>query len=845
MQLDIELYREEVEVAPGVGISCIDVVPERPLRTMLLVHGFGGNARQWQHQIEAFSDRYRVIAPDLRGHGRSSRPDSGYDMGRMVRDLASLLDQLEVRQPCVLIGHSYGVALATELAWHDPGRFSHLILIAGAGEYRLNWYYKLAFRLPEKLLQSAQPLVANFVDASLPALQQMYFHNLRSWQGWEKFPQLRMPTLVLLGNRDRVLPQAAFERVAELVPPETSEVISVDVSAHMVMLERRDAVNRAIERFIEADTQPRQHSRWRERFDLSSRGSLLRERPWLAHYETTVPPTIHVPRQPITRLLDRAARRFPRRTALVFNGRKLSYRTVREAGLRLAHALRALGVEPGARVMLLLPNVPQFVMAYYGVLRAGGVVVLANPLGAASNLAEEARRTECRVLITLARFGETAAEVQAQAGLQHVILAEARDYLPCYLRLRTRRAPVARFDADATVYAWTRLLRDQPTEPPPVQLDATQTAAIIFTSGATGPSRGVMLSHHNLLANALQLRAWLTDARDGAETVLCVIPFSHAYGMTVAMNLAVCQGATMLLLTEFDARAVLETIRDYQPTYFPGVPAMYVALNNFPEVRKYNVQSVRACISGAAPLPIEVEEAFEKLTKGRLVEGYGLTESTAVTHASPIYGTDKVGSIGLPLPSTEARIVDLRTGRPLPPGEIGELLVRGPQVMQGYWQDEAATRAAIDAHGWLHTSDVARMDADGYFQLISRRQEMWKATGGNAAYPRDVEEVIYELPAVQEAVVVAIANQPVAFLRIREGASVSASTVIAYCERRLPPEQVPRLVLFVSDFPRNLIGKVLRRELVTQYAPQIRAEAGTVGLHLSGLTDTAAETEHP
>jgi long-chain acyl-CoA synthetase len=327
--------------------------------------------------------------------------------------------------------------------------------------------------------------------------------------------------------------------------------------------------------------------------------------------------------------------------------------------------------------------------------------------------------------------------------------------------------------------------------------------------------------------------------RDGEERILCVVPFNHAYGMTTGMNVAAAIGAAMILLPEFDTRVMLEHIRGYRPSLFPGVPALFVAINDFPGVRRYDVQSIQACISGAAPLPVEVEEAFERLTKGRLIEGYGLSEASPVTHVNPIFGEDQVGSIGLPLPNTEARIVDLRTGIPLPvpAGQFGELQVRGPQVMAGYWSDEPATREVLDADGWLRTNDIAVMDEEGYFQIISRRQDMWHPDESNVAFPRDIEEVIYELPEVREVVVIAIANRPVAFVQLKEGAQVPADSIIAFARRRLPAQQVPRLVVFVKEFPRSLIGKVLRRELVSQYESALRAGAGTVGAHLPGLKD--------
>jgi long-chain acyl-CoA synthetase len=298
------------------------------------------------------------------------------------------------------------------------------------------------------------------------------------------------------------------------------------------------------------------------------------------------------------------------------------------------------------------------------------------------------------------------------------------------------------------------------------------------------------------------------------------------------------------MLSGFRVQEVLEEIKKFEPSYFPGVPAMYVAINNYPNVRRYNVQSMRACLSSGAPLPVEVEEAFEKVTKARLVESYGLTEASPVTHATPLYGRDKVGSIGVPLPSTEARIVDLKTKRPLPPGQVGELAVRGPQVMQGYWRDAEATDEALDDLGWLFTGDIARMDEDGYFQIISRSQEMWRShNGDDTIYPRDIEEIIYELPAVREVAVVVFAGQPVAFVLVKDKSVIPADTIIAYCQRRLPSGHVPRHVIFVSEFPRNLIGKVLRRELYNEYAGQVEVGSGGVGHHLEGLDETPIDRE--
>lgn len=829
MPIDLELYREEVPVERDVTLSLIDVAPDRPEQTLVLIHGFGGRARQWRYQIEAFAGRNRIIAPDLRGHGLSSAPPTGYDMARLLQDLLIILENRQITRPVILIGHSFGGAIATDFALQHPERVGRLALIASAGEYQLARLFRFAFRLPDSVLRAIQPLIGN-VEASLPALKQIYGQNLGQWNGWDKFSQLTMPTTVIMGERDRVFPQAAFARVGQLIPE--AEVVNVGASAHMVMIERRDAVNRAIERLMENQVA---NPRWRNS-QQSGSSPLLAERPWLAHYESAVPHTIDIPRLPLFRLLDRAWRRFPSRPAVRFMGRTLSYRTLSAQAGRFANALQALGIVKGCRVMLLLPNLPHLPIAYYGTLRLGAIVVMANPLAAPEEIIHQAKLSGAEVLVTLTRFQEVAQLVRGQSNLRHVIFASVGDYLPLLKQLAYREKALTQ-PLHPQDRLWRPLLGKHKPTPPQVDVRPEDIALIQFTGGTTAAPKGVTLTHRNLVANTIQIRAWLPNLRDGQETTLCVTPFSHVYGMTTGLNVSVSAGGCMVLLPTFDTEQVLQTIKQYKPTLFPGVPAMYVAINNFPNVRKYDIRSVQACISGAAPLPIEVKEAFEKLTKGRLVEGYGLSEASPVTHANPIWGQAKAGSIGLPLPNTEAQIVDLRTRKPLPAGQIGELAIRGPQVMAGYWQNEAATQAVLDNNGWLYTNDIARMDADGYFQIISRRQDMWQADE-TPAFPRDVEEIIYEIPEVREVVIVAIANRPVAFVSMKDKARLPAKTIIAFCERRLPPAQVPRLVIFVKDFPRSFIGKVLRRELVNRYAHEITAEAGSVGEHLAGLGES-------
>jgi len=768
-------------------------------------------------------------------------------MPTILEDIVKTLDARGVKEPFVLIGHSYGGAIVTDFAYAYPEKVSKLIMIASAGEYKILPIYRIAFRLPDPVLRTIQPFVRNLIDASVPSLKRFFLQNLRTWQGWDTFPKIKTPTMIIMGEKDIVLSQEAYARVAELMPD--AEVVQVGVSAHMVMLERRDAVNRAIERFIETDPLER-HVRWRggESAELEpGTGTLLAERPWLVHYESGVPFTIDIPRLPLTRLLDRAWRRFPRNTAIVYQDRKISYRTLSAQAGRFANALQTLGVGKESKVMLLLPNIPHLVIAYFGALRLGAIVVMGNPLSMTAEIIREARLSKAEVLVTLTRFHDKAEAIKQESTVRHVIYANVKDYLPVVKRLlftllREQRAGDRLDKIGPMDRHWRKLLRQQSPKPPDVAVNPRDTAVIQFTGGTTSTPKGVTLSHRNLVANVMQTRSWIPDFKDGKAAILCALPFSHVYGMTAGMNFAISTGSPMILLPTFDTQEVLEHIRKYRPSLFPGVPAMYVAINNFPGVRKYNIRSIDACLSGAAPLPIEVKEAFEKLTKGKLVEGYGLSEASPATHANPIYGRNKTGSIGIPLPNTEAHILDLRTGKPLPTGQIGELAVRGPQVMIGYWQDEDSTQKVLDSEGWLRTNDIARMDEDGYFQIISRRQDMWTGEDERPAFPRDVEEVIYELPEVREVVVVALANRPIAFVSVKDKALLPAKTIIAFCQRRLPPEQVPRLVIFVKDFPRSFIGKVLRRELVARYENEITtsditAGSGNVGDHLIGLDD--------
>jgi long-chain acyl-CoA synthetase len=816
MDIDFDLYRHEVRISsdPLVRLSAIDVSPEWPQRTIIFIHGFGGKAAQWHFQMQKFAMDNRVIALDLRGHGLSDKPASGYDMQRIQLDLETVLTQLKVSTPFVLIGHSYGGAIVTEYALNHPDHVEKLILIATAGQFKLRPLFRFALNLPSSLLRIAGLFTRRWLHAPPHALRQFYLDNLSQWVGWDRFAKLAVPTMVIRGHRDLVFERTSFEKVAKSIPG--GEDVDIGVSGHMVMLERREAVDRAIARFLKGEIQ----KSWRDSSFIapkSSRDTLKTERPWLNHYEDGVPYTVDVPRIPVHHLLRSSVRRFPNRPAVFFEGTKLTYRRLNHEANRFANALLAQGLGKGSRVVLLLPNVPQMVIAYYGALKAGATIVLIPPMTEPEELVRQIKESDASLLVTLSIWSGLAKQIQKDANIPHVVITDGADYLslPKYMISRWRNRGMRLPNA----LRWKRWLSAQSNKSPVTEVSPDDLAVIQYTGGTTAQSKGVMLSHRNLVANALQTRHWLPEAEEGRERFLCVVPFFHSYGMTTALNVPVSVGAAMILKPQFQILDVLKTIKRYKPTIFPGVPSMYVAINNFRGVRKYGISSIKACISGSAPLPVEVQESFEKLTKGKLVEGYGLTEASPVTHANPLGKNRRIGSIGVPLPSTQAAILDLKsTRKEVEPGQIGELAIRGPQVMMGYWKNEAATQEVLLDDGWLLTGDVAQMDDDGFCRIIARKADMWypEKIGREPAFPRDVEEVIYEIPQVKETVVVAVAGNPFAFVIVgRE--KTTAESVIAYCKRRLPPHLVPRFVIFMDEFPRTFIGKVIRPRLISRF----------------------------
>ncbi len=547
------------------------------------------------------------------------------------------------------------------------------------------------------------------------------------------------------------------------------------------------------------------------------------DRPWFAHYEAGVPRTLEYPDAPLHRFLSESARKHPERDAIIFYGARLSYRALNEAADRFAAGLAARGLAMGDRVSIFLPNCPQMVIAYYGTLRAGGVAVSTSPLYSARELEHQLNDSGARTIVTLSKFYPLVKEVARKTGLRRIIVTNIKEYFPPLLRLlftllkEKKEGHRVELERGAGTELFREVLASAAATPPSFEADPETPALLQYTGGTTGLAKGAVLTHRNLVANTMQTGAWLVQDKGGTEIFLGVIPFFHVYGMTVVMNLCISLGHTMVLLPQFKVKEVLETIAKYRPTIFPGVPTMYVAINNFPGVGKYNLRSIKACLSGAAPLPVEVQTRFEALTGARLVEGYGLTETSPVTHANPLRGSRKVGMIGLPLPDTDAKVVDLETGeRTLPPKEIGELAVTGPQVMKGYWNREDETSKVL-RDGWLYTGDIGYMDEQGYFAIVDRKKDMIIASGFNI-YPRDVEEPLYEHPKVQEAVAVGLPDQyrgetVKVYIVLKEGESATGQEIIDYCKEKMAKYKVPTLVEFRKGLPKTLVGKVLRRTL--------------------------------
>ena len=551
-------------------------------------------------------------------------------------------------------------------------------------------------------------------------------------------------------------------------------------------------------------------------------------RPWLASYPPGVPADFAFPEVPLTRLLDDAAASFPTRTALAFLGLTMTYRELRDAADHLASGLAGLGVRKGDRVSVVLPNCPQHVLTVFAVLRLGAVVAQHNPLSTADELRTQLADCGARVVVCLDRVHDAVVGVRVHTAVEAVVVTSLADYVPARTRLMTRlpvpaarragerlTAPVRR---DAATVPFVRLVRT-PTAARQTPVDPRTDAALLqYTGGTTGAPRAAVLTHDNLVSNAYMNRLWDTGGTAGAEVTIGVLPLFHAYGMTVCLNATVLLGGTLVLLPRFDVDELFAAVDRWRPTMLPGVPTVFRALAEGPQARLHDLSCLRVCVSGAMRLPLDVQEQFERLSGAVLAEGYGLTETSPSTHCNPLSERRRPGTIGLPLPGTQCRVVDPEdASREVPVGCPGELAVRGPQVFRGYWRSD---ERALTDDGWLLTGDVVVMDADGFFTVVDRKKDL-VVSGGFNVWPSEVEDVLSRLPGVADCVVVGVPDRYLgerlrAYVVRAPGHPLTEQDAVAHCAQRLSPHKVPRSVVFRDELPRTPVGKVRRRQLVDE-----------------------------
>jgi long-chain acyl-CoA synthetase len=542
---------------------------------------------------------------------------------------------------------------------------------------------------------------------------------------------------------------------------------------------------------------------------------------WVRHYDPEVPHYVAPPTAPLPYLLLHAAAKTPQAPALVFFGRVFSYQQLAEQAARVARAFQGLGVAPGERLALFLPNCPQFVVAYHAALRLGAVLVPLNPLLSAKEVAYQLNDAGAKRLLVLDHFLPKVEEVRPRLKLSQFMITSLPDALPWPLSwlysLKARRQGLSLgFKPGPGRFAWRDLLSQPPlTDDPAPGVD--DLAVLLYTGGTTGTPKAAGLTHGNLMANVAQINAWLSHVRFGEERLVGLLPFSHSFGLTACLNWPMSQGAQIIVLPRFEINGFIKMLRKHRPTMLPGVPTLFVALSNDPRLAKLDLSALWGCISGSAPLPVEVRDRFEALSGCRMMEGYGLTEAGPVTHLNPVRGKRPVGSMGMPLPSTQARVMDPETGvRELPAGEVGELAIKGPQVMQGYWQRPEETGAVL-RDGWLYTGDLARRDEDGYFYIVERKKDLI-ISGGYNIYPREVEEVLYQFPGVKEAVAFG-APDPYrgevvkAVIVPMDGQELNVQEIRDFCGRQLALYKIPQSLEFRAALPKSQVGKVLRRLL--------------------------------
>ncbi|RHW32992.1 AMP-binding protein [Oceanobacillus profundus] len=561
-------------------------------------------------------------------------------------------------------------------------------------------------------------------------------------------------------------------------------------------------------------------------------------RKWHEHYPSEIPTSLKYEKKALHVYLAESAKAYKEKKALYFMGKELSYHELFLKSKQMANYLQSLGVRKGDKVAIMLPNCPQAVISYYGILMAGGTVVQTNPLYTERELEYQLNDSGTSVIVCLDILLPRVTKVKGNTELKHTIVTGIKDYLPfpknlIYPFIQKREYNmVVKVEQSIDTHVWQLMMEKTPAEYMEPEIDPVEDLALLqYTGGTTGHPKGVMLTHYNLTSNVEMCESWLYKTENGREIVMGVLPFFHVYGMTTVMNLSIKQGSKMILMPKFNALDVLKAIDKQRPTLFPGAPTIYVALLNHPDLKKYDLSSIKACISGSAPLPTEVQEQFEKITNGKLVEGYGLTESSPVTHANFVWENRVNGSIGVPWPDTDCKIFKMDAiDEEAEVGEVGEIAVKGPQIMKGYWNNEEETNNVLK-NGWLFTGDLGYMNEQGYFYIVDRKKDMIIA-GGYNIYPREVEEVLYEHEGIQEAVVAGIPDAyrgetVKAYIVLKQDYSITEDALNEYCRKHLAAYKVPRIYEFRKELPKTAVGKILRRKLVDEEVARQTEESVT------------------
>lgn len=563
-----------------------------------------------------------------------------------------------------------------------------------------------------------------------------------------------------------------------------------------------------------------------EKIDKEVFETYILSKPWIKNYDDETPEEIEIPEIPLYKLLDNAFEIGPDHPALIFMGRKITYKELHTDSEKFGYILKKkFNLEKGDKIAIYLPNSPQFPIAYYGGIKIGGVITPLNPLYTAREVAYQLNDSGAKILIALDLFKDNVEKALEEADVEAVIYTGIDDYMAFFkgwiYRAFMKKVKVTTDDKKR--FSFKKLLKEAQHNAPREDVNPKEDiVALMYTGGTTGIPKGAMLTHYNLVSNVYQIDSWLFRGRKRVDKYVGILPWYHIYGQTTVLHSAINSVATIVVLPRFDMKELLDSIQKYKLNVFHGVPTIYSMLVNYSELSRYNLSSIEACVSGAGPLPVAVAKKFEEITRGRIREGYGLTETSPVTHVNPIYGKYKFGSIGIPIPNTLAAIVDPDNPIFLPPKEVGELVVSGPQVMKGYYNMQEENKMVFfEKYGckWLRTGDVAYMDKEGYFYIVERKKDMIKYKG-YSVYPREIEEVLYSHEAVAEAAVIGVPEEKVgekikAFIVLKNEFKdkVREEDILKHLKENLAPYKIPKEIEFRRSLPKSTVGKILRRIL--------------------------------